>query len=216
MKMLVNLKKLVINLVTLTMLTVAGAVFADDNTVLMFIPDDSRNLELMLEEEVLLMKSMLEAEGYSVAIATNDGKDLQAGSVQVAVDHKIADVSMDDFGALAIPCMAPPPGHPFEDEVVALVKRASDTNKPIAASRGSVGYLAKAGVLEGKRYAYASPVNVEERPSFRGGTFVGTGTEQDGLVTTNGICPLASRSTGLPDGTADMTRSFISTLERQI
>lgn len=210
------MKKILISTLATVMLAMSGLVFADENTVLMFIRDDSRNLELMLEEEVLLMKNMLESEGYQVEVATVDGEDLSAGSFHVEVNHKIADVSMDDYGAIAIPCMAPPPGAPIESEVVALVKAASDSSKPIAASRGAVGYLAEAGVLQGKRFAYASPVNVEERPSFRGGTFVGTGTERDGLVTTNGICPLASRGTGLPDGTGDMTRSFIDTLQQRI
>ncbi|MCG8416241.1 MAG: DJ-1/PfpI family protein [Pseudomonadales bacterium] len=206
------MKKLFTKILLLISLAVSVQVFADENTVLMFIREGSRNLEVMLEEEVQLMKDMLEAEGYRVEIATIDGEDLQAGSVSIAVNHKIADVDMDDFGAIALPCMAPPPGSPYEVEVVQLVQLAAASDKPIAASRGAVGYLAEAGVLQGKRYAYASPVNVEERPSFRGGTFTGTGTETDGLVTTNGICPLASRSTGLPDGTGAMTRSFIETL----
>ncbi len=204
--------RLLSRLLVVITLAISAQVFADENTVLMFVRDGSRNLEVMLEEEVQLMKEMLEAEGYTVEIATVDGEDLQAGSVSIAVNHRIADVDMDDFGAIALPCMAPPPGSPFEQEVVELVKMAAASEKPIAASRGAVGYLAEAGVLTGKRYAYASPVNVEERPSFRGGTFMGTGTETDGLVTTNGICPLASRSTGLPDGTGAMTRSFIETL----
>lgn len=211
------MNKLVNKIIAKALLTVSlilsVPVFADENTVLMFIREGSRNLEVMLEEEVQLMIDMLEDEGYRVEIATVDGKDLQAGSVSIAVDYRIADVDMDDFGAVALPCMAPPPGSPLESEVVQLVKAASASDKPIAASRGAVGYLAEAGVLQGKRYAYASPVNVDERPSFRGGTFTGTGTETDGMVTTNGICPLASRATGLPDGTGAMTRSFIETLK---
>ena len=92
-------------------------------------------------------------------------------------------------------------------------KQAEASNKPIAASRGSVGFLAAAGILEGRRYAFASAVNTDESPSFRGGTFMGTGTERDGNVSTNGICPLASRSLDLPDGTADLARSLIDSLK---
>ena len=209
------LKKLLTTVFASLFFLSSVAVFADDNTVLMFVRDNSRNLELMLDEEVLLMKRMLEAEGYSVEVATVDGEDLRAGKFSVAVDHKVADVSMDDYGAIAIPCMAPPPGAPYESEVVALVKAASAANKPIAASRGAVGYLAEAGVLQGKKYAYASAVNLEERPSFRGGSFVGTGTQRDGLVTTNGICPLASRGLNLPDGTTDMTIEFLASLKER-
>ena len=209
------MKKLLVTLLTGLAVLATNQTLADENTVLMFIRDNSRDLQLMLEEEVLLMKNMLEAEGYRVEIATNDGQDLSAGPITVAVDHKIDDVSMEDYGAIALPCMAPPRGSALEQTVVQLVKEASDAGKPIAASRGSVGFLAEAGVLNGKRFAFASPVNVEERPSFRGGTYNGTGTERDGIVSTNGICPLAARSTNLPDGTADLTRSFIESLKER-
>ncbi len=209
------MKNFLLTILTGLALLAGNLSVADENTVLMFIRDNSRDLQLMLEEEVLLMKNMLEAEGYRVEIATNDGMDITSGSVTVEVDHKIADVSMDDYGAIALPCMAPPRGSALEQTVTDLVKNAAEAGKPIAASRGSVGFLAEAGVLEGRRYAYASPVNIEERPSFRGGTYTGTGTERDGNVSTNGICPLASRSTNLPDGTADLARYFIESLKER-
>ncbi len=193
----------------------SGIALADEDTVLMFVRDGSRDLQLMLEEEVLLMKNMLEAEGYKVEIATNDGTDLSAGSVSVAVDHKIADVSMDNFGGIALPCMAPPPGSALEDKVVELVRAAAAANKSIAASRGSVAFVAEAGALQDRRFAFASSASLDSLPSFRDGTFVGTGTETDGVITTNGICPLASRSLNEPDGTADMIRSFIRTLNER-
>ncbi|MCY3564731.1 MAG: DJ-1/PfpI family protein [Gammaproteobacteria bacterium] len=207
------MRKLICCMTAFVCLFSAGSTLADENDILIFVRDDSRNLELMLEEEVLVIKAMLEAEGFDVDIATVDGKDLVAEGVSVSVDHKIADVSMDDYGGIALPCMAPPPGSALERTVVGLVAEAAASAKPVAASRGAVGFLAEAGVLEGKRFAYASPVDVDDRPSFRGATFTGTGTERDGLVTTNGICPLASRSLNLPDGTRDMTVAFIESLK---
>lgn len=209
------MKKALMSLLASLILFSTSILYADEDTVLMFIREGSRNLDLMLEEEVLLMKSMLEAEGYKVEIATNDGADLTAGSFSVAVDHKIADISMDDFGAIALPCMAPPPGSVLEETVIQLVRAAAADAKPIAASRGAVGYLAEAGVLQGREYAYASAVSVEERPSFRGGSFTGTGTTRDGFVSTNGICPLASRGLNLPDGTTNWTQAFIDSLKER-
>ena len=185
---------------------------SDRKSVLMFIRDGSRDLHLMLEEEVMVMKTMLEAEGYHVETATVDGKDISDGHLTVKIDHKISDISMDDYVAIILPCMAPPKGSKNESKVVDLVRDAANAGKPIAANRGSVGVLAEAGILKGRRFAGASPVNVEEHPCYLGSTYTGTGTERDGLVSTNGICPLAARSLGLPDGTADLTQSLIDSL----
>ncbi|MSR10793.1 MAG: hypothetical protein EXR84_03210 [Gammaproteobacteria bacterium] len=93
-----------------------------------------------------------------------------------------------------------------------LVKAADAAGKPIAASRSSVEFLAEAGVLEGHNYAFASAVNAEARPSFRGATFPGTGTVEDGHLTTNGICPI-STTAELPDGTRDLMQSLIKNLQ---
>ena len=206
------MKKLTLTLLTSLAVFFGSIAVADENTVLMFVRDGARDLPLALEGEVLLMKNMLEAEGYEVVIATADGKDIEAGGIKVAVDHKVADVSMDDYGAIALPCMAPAPGSPMESKVIELVKEASSSNKPIAASRGSVAFVAEAGALKGKQFAFASRDRLSALESFQDGTFVGTGTQRDGLLSTTGICPLAAKSTGLPDGTADLTRSFIQTL----
>lgn len=192
-----------------------GVRAAYGNSVLMFIRDRSRDQRLMLEEEVLVMKTMLEAEGYRVETATVDGKDISAGPILVKVDNKIADVLMDDFNAIILPCMAPPIGSTIERKVVDLVRDAENAGKPIAANRGSVVVLADAGVLKGRRFAGPSPVNVEEQSSFQGSTYNGTGTERDGIVSTNGICPLAARSLNLPDGTADLTQSLIDSLNER-
>ena len=207
------MKKFVIAILAALLILPSISVLADDNTVLLFVRDDSRDWKLMLEDEVLVMKNMLEAEGYKVEIATNDGADLSAEGVEVAVDHRIADVSMDDFGAIAIPCMAPSAGYELESKVISLIQAANAAGKPIAASRGSIDYLAEAGVLEDRRFAAASPVDVEEQPSFRDAIFTGTGTERDGIVSTTGVCPLAAKNRNLPDGTPDLARSLIESLK---
>ena len=66
----------------LTALTAAvptAAVAAENGSVLMFVRDGSRDLELMLTEEVGVMRSMLADAGYRVDVATSDGKARSAG-----------------------------------------------------------------------------------------------------------------------------------------
>jgi hypothetical protein len=56
--------------------------------------------------------------------------------------------------------------------------------------------LAEAGLLKGKKYAYAME---EKSPYFAGATFAGIGVVRDGLIIISGICPsMASVSKHLP------------------
>lgn len=185
---------------------------ADSPKVLMFVRDGARDLELMLDKETGVMKQMLEDAGIQVVVATASGQPMKAGNFVLEADLKIADAKAADYDGFILPCMAPAPGSPLPDEVVTLIEEAYKSGKPIAASRGSVAILGEAGVLEGREYSYAQEVDVNERPEFKGGTYTGTGYTQDGNVTTVGICPLASKSLKLPDGTEDLTKGFIHSL----
>lgn len=210
------MRHLTIGLAICAMTLTSPALFgSDDDTVIMFVRDGSRNLELMLDEEVLVMKNMLEQSGYAVEIATVSGENLKAGEVELAVDHKVSEVSMAEYEAVVLPCMAPVPGSEMDTDAVQLVRQANADGKPIAASRGSVSFLAKAGALTGRRYAFAQKVDTEKRPEFDGGTFVGTGVERDDTVSTAGICPLASRGLKLPDGTKELTQAFIDSINER-
>ena len=112
------MNKFVAVFISMIGLLVGSVALADEDSVLMFARDGSRDLPLMLEDEVLVMKNMLEAEGYKVVLVTSDGEDLEAGAIELEVDYKLADVSMDNYGAIALPCMAPPIGSPLEASVV--------------------------------------------------------------------------------------------------
>jgi putative intracellular protease/amidase len=180
--------------------------------VLMFVRDGARDLELMLDNETGVMKQMLEDAGIEVVVATASGEPMEAGELVLEADLKIADAKASDYDGFILPCMAPAPGFPVPEQVVALIEEAHKSGKPVAASRGSVAILGEAGALEGKEYSYAQEVDVSERPEFKGGTYKGTGYTQDENVTTVGVCPLASRSLNLPDGTEDLTRGFIKSL----
>jgi putative intracellular protease/amidase len=196
-------------------IAMAAPVVAADTTVLMFVRDGARDLELMLDEETGVMKQMLEDAGIKVVVATASGEPMKAGDFVLNADLKIADAKAADYDGFILPCMAPAPGSPMPEEVVTLIEEAYKSGKPIAASRGSVAVLGQAGVLDGREYSYASEVDVNERPEFKGGTYKGTGYTQDGNITTVGICPLASKGLKLPDGTEDLTRGFIDSLNSE-
>ena len=75
--------------------------------------------------------------------------------------------------------------------------------------------LARAGGIEGRRYAFASAVDIGERPEFLGGKYEGIGVVRDGTISTAGICPLAARSLGEADGTHDLMINFIASLDER-
>lgn len=180
--------------------------------VLMFVQDGSRDLHLMLTEEVGVMKAMIEQAGYEVEVATAAGAPMRAGDAVLEPDLKLGDVEASRYAGFILPCMAPAPGTPVPPEAIALLERAVASGKPIAVSRASVGVLGQAGGLVGKEYTYASEVDVDARPEFRGETYRGTGVQRDGNISTAGICPLAARGLDQPDGTAELTQSFIDSL----
>lgn len=186
--------------------------FAEE-TVLMVVPDGSRDLELMLREEVGVMRAMLSEAGFAVAVATATDLPLMAGNEQLAPTVQLADVDVADYAGILLPCMAPAPGTPQPPAIDALVRGAHEAGIPLAASRGSVAFLARAGALEGRAYAYASRVDPVERPAFAGAEYLGTTVASSDGVSTAGICPLAARSLDEPDGTATLTRAFLRTLE---
>jgi len=192
----------------------AGSAAGDDaKKVFMYVPDGSRDLELMLAQEVGVMLQVLEEAGYPVDIATADDQAMSSDSMTLAPTKKLADVDIDEYAGVILPCMAPPL---FETripaEVAELLEEAVARKMPIAASRGSVVALARAGGLKGRKYSFAGPVDTSEHPEFAGGTYLGTGVVRDGNISTSAICPLAAKALGEADKTAELTQSFIACL----
>ena len=200
-------------LTVLSLLSVPTA-FADENgRIFMFVRDGSRDLDLMLREEVNVMRQMLEAAGYQVDVATTDGEPMIGQTETLTPTVSLAEVEVSRYDGVILPCMAPAPGTPFAEEALQLLKQAVAADLPIAASRGSVGAVAMAGGLTGHSYSYAGEVDLEKRPEFSGASYTGTGFTLDGNLATAGICPLAARSLGEPDGTVDLTRAFLQALD---
>jgi len=183
--------------------------------VLLFMRNaqSSGDLEYMLKKEVGVMKDTLEKSGYKVVIATLDGKSFTAGSTTVKADIKLAKAKVANYAGFILPCLAVPsyPAPPeVSPEAITLVKEAISAGKPVAAQTGSLWTLAKAGLLQGKKYAYAFE---EKSPHFAGATFAGTGVVRDGLVITSGICPYMALKTKTNDGTERLALAIVAAMK---
>lgn len=200
-------------IITALLLGIGPAFGADSAKVFMYVTEGSRDLELMLTEEVGVMQQMLEAAGYSVDIATRDNQTMTAATTTLTPTINLADVDIDNYAGVILPCMAPAAEtEPPPQKLAEILEVAIDQQKPIAASRAAVVPLAQAGGVAGRQYTFASPVDISKRPEFAGGTFRGIGVIRDGNVSTAGICPLSARSLGEEDGTVELTRNFIDSL----
>jgi putative intracellular protease/amidase len=188
---------------------------AEDNPkVLLFVTDGSRDLELMLTKEVIVMKEMLEQANLDVVVSTLSGESVSRDTVSVETDLKLSDVSTSDYAGFIFPCMAPPWEKIYDpnSEVVAFIKKVSKEGKPMASQTLSVADFAKAGILVDMKYAFTLDPDVNEYPEFKGGIFSGEGVIQDGNIITSGTCPWKAREFDLIDGTPKLTQLFIQAL----
>jgi protease I len=204
-------------LIALILSTITLAYANDTPKVLLFMRNaqTSGDLEYMLKKEVGVMKDTLEKAGYKVVVATLDGSSFSAGSTTVTADIKLSDANLADYAGFILPCLAVPsyPAPPeVSPEAIALVQAAISAGKPVAAQTGSLWTLAEAGVLKGKKYAYAME---EKSPQFAGATFAGTGVVRDGLVITSGICPYMELKAKMKDGTEEVTLAFIKAMKEK-
>jgi putative intracellular protease/amidase len=170
---------------------------------------ESQDLEFLFTKEVAIMREKIEQAGYETIVASVSGKPFAAQKTTIEPDLKLADVNVDDYAGVMVPCLAvdasPTP------EAIAVVKKAVAEGKPVAAQSGSVPTLAEAGVLKGKKYALGTEPSADE-PAFQGAEFDGTGVVRDGNVMTSGVCPLAAKLLAQEDGTEELTREFIEAL----
>ncbi len=175
----------------------------------------SGDLEYMLKKEVGVMKGILEKSGYKVIVATLDGSSFTAGSTTVKADIKLADAKVAEYAGFILPCLAVP-SYPAPPEVspdaIALVKNAVSADKPVAAQTGSLWTLAEAGLLKGKKYAYAM---AEKSPYFAGATFAGTGVVRNGLIITSGICPYMALKTKDKDGSEPLALALVEAMKEK-
>ena len=194
--------------------TVALAYANDTPKALLFMRSGSGDLEYMLKNEVMIMKGALERSGFKVVVATLDGSDFSAGAVTVKADIKLAEAKAADYAGFILPCMmvASYPEPEISKEAINLVREAIAAGKPVAAQTGSLWTLAKAGVLKGKKYAYAF---AEKSPLFEGAVFGGTGVVRDGLILTAGLCPHMARTMKTKDGSEPLALALAEAMKEK-
>ena len=184
----------------------------DAPRVLIYLQDNSAELQYMFIHEVGQMREILENSGFQVSIATLNGEIMKTDSVTVKPDLKLSDVNIKEYAGFMMPCMA------TNDTIVTaeeknFVKTVSEQGKPLAAQLGAVWILAKAGVLDGKKYAiFEDPGN---ETVFKNATYSGNGVVKDGNIITSGICPWMAKMSGQKDGTAELANTIVSVIKEK-
>jgi putative intracellular protease/amidase len=185
-----------------------------DKKVLMFLREgDTADLDLMLKMEVGTMTMLLTKAGFKVDVATYSGQPVVGKCEKIEKVIKLSEIKLDDYMGIIIPCLnirkvevAP--------EVVAVVKKAHEDGKPVAAVLSSVTVLAEAGLLKGKKYAWITDPLKMAKPDLRyaDAIYSGPGVVQDGKIITCGGCPASERYLGVPNRTLELTKTFIAAL----
>jgi putative intracellular protease/amidase len=186
--------------------------------VLMFLREgEYGDLDLMLKMEVGTMTLLLKKAGFQVDVATYSGQPIAGKTEKLEKVMRLSEVKLDDYMGMIIPCLnirkeavAP--------EAVAVVKLALAVGKPVAAPMTSVGMLAEAGLLKGKKYALIwDPLKTTETRkspnlSYADAIYSGQGVVQDGNIITSGGCPATERYLGVQNRTFELTQTFIAAI----
>jgi putative intracellular protease/amidase len=183
-------------------------------------PLPAAQAETCLIEEVGVMVSMLEKEGFEIVVASALGQPLVGTNTTLVPDLKTADVKMGEYVGVILPCMGGSgrlPGPPVDPGSVKIVKQALAEEKPVAAQCASINVLAKAGVLIGKRYTYITdPYKFFGDARFKGAIRSDGIVVKDGNIITSRICPRERGYFGEPeDGTAKLTQELIAELKKK-
>jgi hypothetical protein len=192
--------KKIFSILTLLIITTSCFLLATCNInkkkVLLIPREGSENLELALTKESGVMIKMLKDSGYDVIVATASGKPLITKTLTLKPDMKLSDVKVTDYVGIIMPCMNA--GSYTSTESISIVKQAASLGIPIAAQRGSVLILNKAGV---RSFGLHDPI------------YGSPGVSQNGMILTSDTCPYYALESGNPDGTVELTQKFINLLE---
>jgi len=88
-----------------------SSVSAQDKPVVLLIargadpPQGEASLKVAIDKEVSAIISKLNALGYAVDVASEDGKDIAAQGSTLKVDKKLADVQPANYVGVIVPCM---------------------------------------------------------------------------------------------------------------
>jgi len=214
------MKKIVIFL-TVMILVTSGVISLESQVygqsagkVLMFLREGySEDLDFMLKMEVGVMTILLKKAGFQVDVATYSGHPIAGPTQKIEKVMTLSAIKLDDYVGVIMPCMSI--GNvPVAPETFAAVKKVLADGKPVAAALGSVGMLAEAGLLKGKKYALLDDPLKRTRPDLRfvDAIYSGPGVVQDGKIITAGGCPAAERLLGLQNRTVELTQTFIAAI----
>jgi len=177
----------------------------------------STDLDLMIKNEVGVMTTFLKEAGFEVDIASTSGQPILGPTQKIEKVLRLSEIKSADYVGIIMPCMAVGmfPGPPVSPQAVAIVKKFLADGKPVAAAANATIVLAEAGVLKGKKYAYATdPLKKTETwprtdPRFKGAIYSGQGVVQDGKIITSGVCPNLEKLGVGKNETDELTEKFI-------
>ena len=202
------MKRTSIALVAIILILCSTSVTYGDQKVLLILKDGSHAMDLMLTQEIAVMTSLLKEAGYVPIVGTESGLLLKGASASVKPDLRLADVSIQDYVGILVPCMANGFGNGVAPQGVSLVKQAFDRGVPIAAEQGGVEFLGKAGILKGKHFA----ISADGTYLVPDGIYSGTMVTTDGKIATAGVCPYRATPSS-PATTEALTKRFIQLLK---
>jgi putative intracellular protease/amidase len=188
----------------------------ESEKVLMFIRDGSGDLDYTLKAEVGVMKQILEQSGFTVVVTTVSGEPLLTDSVNITPDLSLSDVNIHDYSGIILPCMhAGASSDKVNAQAVKVVKDAIMAEVPIAVQHASISILARAGLLQGRKYTFHTEVDVADFPDFKGGVYSGQGVVRDGWMITSGVCPYLAEHWGLEDCTQELTLALVNAIREK-
>jgi putative intracellular protease/amidase len=176
---------------------------AQDRQVLLIAREGSEDIGKMVDEELFVMKDLMEKSGLKVTISSFSGRELSSTTRSINPTCKLSEIDPSKYQGVIIACMAGSlPGH-IPSEALKIVQFMFSKVLPVAAQHGAVCILADAGILKEKKYAL-----YKESLYIRDGIYSGAGIVVDGNVITSGTCPQIA-SAESPDGTKMLTEKFI-------
>ena len=181
----------------------------------------SSDLDQAIKMEVGVMTTLLKKAGFEVDIASTSGQPILGPTQKIEKVLRLSEINLNDYVGIIMPCMAVGmfPGPPVSPQTVAIVKKSLTDGKPVAAAANATIILADAGLLKGKKYAFATdPLKTSETwprkdLRFEGAIYSGPGVVQDGLIISSGICPTLERILGVQNGTVELTQKFIAAIK---
>jgi putative intracellular protease/amidase len=187
---------------------------AEDKPAVLLIARDEQpfsfgeqSVKIAIDKEVATIVNKLSALGYTVDVASEDGKDIQAAGSTLKVSKKLAEVDVAKYVGVIIPCMVhgnvPP-------SAVKIIQDMQSKGLPVAAQNGGVLVLGAAGVLKDRNYSVGDGLQIY----VHDGVFKGVSVVKDGNILTSGTCSFSAQANGTRDLTDDFVTAFAGMLKK--